>query len=544
MTVAALLAVVLTAGAAYAVEEVPIAADVPELEVVDSFVDGMADVSVNVSQVEPIDGFSADVPDVSSEVPDVAAMEDFVDDVADAAAAGSADTQAQDTQAQDVSAQDTAARTIGGFYIVNYDQTDGRVNVNLIFESDLPAASQQADTVIYHFRDDGTVIIYDRGQILSGTYTYDDSQLTISQDGVDHVYSYEFVEGRLILHEGEESSALYPFILENGVELGDYSTIEIDEATVTITDEYVDAFINSLLEGQTSTEVITEGVTENGDIITISFSGVLEGETEPFEGGAGENYTLQLGTGTLIDNYEEQLTGRTIGETVDVTVTFPEDYEGPEALKGRTATFTTTIHSKTRVNAPALTDEWVQQYTSQYFAEQLDTVDQFREYCRTYLQDNAMHAAIFRVLANEMEDVEYRNTAMANLLLNYASINLTSTAQGYGVDAQTLAQSMGYSSAENYIQYEASSNIISALIIDRVLLDQQIIYDQNDLLTKLAEDVHMSYGSTMTVDDYISQSGTVGMWAYTNLQYKYGLATAALEDRVVLVPHTEAEAAN
>lgn len=491
MTVAALLTLIMAAGAVYAAD---VTADVPESDAISDFVD------------------------------------DVVEDIADAA--------------EEQPAETAETKQISGFYIVNYAQTEGNVNVNLIFESDLPAVSEQADTVIYDFHEDGTVTAYDHGRITEGTYSSDDTKLKISRDGGDYEYEYEFVDGLLILHEGEESYALYHFDLENGVELGDYSTIEIDEAAVTISDDYVNTFINTLLEGQTTTEVITEGVTAEGDIITISFQGVLEGESEPFEGGSGENYTLQLGSGTLIDTYEDQLTGQTIGQTVDVTVTFPEDYEGPEELKGKTATFTTTIHSKTVVNKPELTDEWVQQYTEAYFTEKLDSVEQFQAYCKNYLETNALHAAIFQALADAMEDVEYRNTTMAQLMLNYASINLTATAQSYGVDAQTLAQSMGYSSAENYIQYEASSNIISALIIDRVMLDQQIRYTYDELLAKLAEDVHMSYGSTMTVDDYITQSGAVGMWAYTNLQYKYGLAMAALEDRVVLVPHEEPAAEN
>jgi len=473
--------------------------------------------------------YASEEASIDADVPAADEISDFVEDVADDAAAGAS----EDPDA----GADPAAVTDGqikGFYIVNYAQTEGNVNVNLIFESDLPAVSQQADTMIYDFHDDGTVTVYDHGSITEGTFSVDDTQLKLSGDGSDHAYDYEFVDGLLILHEGEESSALYHFDLENGVELGDYSSIEIDQASVTVTDAYLDAFIKSLLEKQTTTEVITDGVTQDGDIITISFQGVLEGETEPFEGGSGENYTLQLGTGTLIDTYEEQLTGQPVGQTVDVTVTFPEDYEGREELKGKTASFSTTIHSKTVIHAPELTDEWVQQYTAEYFAEQMNTVEQFREYCKTYLEKNALHAAIFQVLADKMEDVEYRNNAMARLMLNYASMNLSATAQSYGTDADTLAQSMGYSSAENYIQYEASSNIISALIIDRVMLEQQIRYDHEDLLAALAEDVRTSYGSTMTVDDYITQSGAVGMWAYTNLQYKYGLVTAALEDRVVM----------
>jgi len=425
---------------------------------------------------------------------------------------------------------------IRGFYFENYAQTDGSVNLNLIFESDLLAVSERAEACIYNFHDDGTVLIYDRGQLREDTFAVEDSLLTISGEGTKQECSWEVVDGLLILHEGEESSVLYPFELNNDIQLGDYSVIEIDEASVAISDEYVDSFIDNLLQGQTTTRTETEGTTQEGDIITISFSGILEGETEPFEGGTGENYTFQLGSGALIDNYEEQLTGQKIGESVDVTVTFPEDYEGPEELKGKTATFATTIHSKTIVETPELSDAWVREYTKEYFPEQMDTKDEFREYCREYLQKNVLHAAIFQTLSNQMGDVEYRNAVLAQMMMNYASANLQETAAAYGIDAQTLAEQLGYSSAENYVQYEASSNIMSALIVDRVMLDLQIRYSQEELMEQLSQDVRMSYGSAMTAEDYMEKSGAVGMWAYTNLQYKYGLVTAALEERAVLVP--------
>ena len=435
---------------------------------------------------------------------------------------------------------------IAGYYFVNYGQTEGSVNLDLIFVSDLTAVSEQADTVIYNFRDDGTVVIYDRGTRTEGTWSDDGSVLTVSAEE-EHSYTYEFLDSLLIFREGDESCVLYDFSLDTGVELDDYSVLEIDKASVEITEEYLDQFLSEFLQGQATTEVVTEGVTETGDIVTISFVGVLEGETEPFEGGSGEGYTLTLGSGALIDTYEDQLTGQEIGSTVDVVVTFPEDYQGSENLKGKTAIFTTTIESKTVVTVPELTDEWAHEYSLKYLPEELETADAFREYCRKYLSDNALHSAIFQALAEKLQNVEYPNSTLAQLLMNYSSLYLSDIADYYGMDMETAAQQMGYSSAEAYVQYEASSNIMCALLIDKVMQDLDIIYTDTEFQAQLAENLKETYGDTMTAEEYMEQSGVVGVWAYTNLQYKYNLVTKALEDRVVLTEEsaetTEEEAA-
>ena len=143
---------------------------------------------------------------------------------------------------------------------------------------------------------------------------------------------------------------------------------------------------------------------------------------------------------------------------------------------------------------------------------------------------------IFTGTVEEVEGVEQLTNLQWGSGITAAFKNTKETAAAYGIDAQTLAEQLGYSSAENYVQYEASSNIMSALIVDRVMLDLQIRYSQEELMEQLSQDVRMSYGSAMTAEDYMEKSGAVGMWAYTNLQYKYGLVTAALEERAVLVP--------
>ena len=427
------------------------------------------------------------------------------------------------------------AQEILGFYILNYAQNEAQVNLNIISESDLTAVSEQADTTIYQFCEDGSAVVYDRGEVRSGTYEYGDGILTISINNETAAYDYEFIDGLLIIRSGEESSILYGFSLEdmNYISIEDYSAIELDQEYVTVSDETVESYIRSILRGQTVSEEVTEGITQTGDIISIAFEGILEGETEPFEGGSADSLTLQLGSGALIADYEEQLTGKEIGSTLDVVITFPEDYSGNADLIGKTATFTTTILSKTVVTTPELTDEWVKTFTREYLPEELSTVEEFRTYCRGFQEKNVLHAAIFNALTERAEVTGY-NGDIAQMLLNYAAANLSSTAGYYGYDVASYVSQMGYESTDAYLQAEASSYITSSMIVNKVLVDQGIHYTQEELEHALAEYVRSGFGDKMTVEEYKQQVGDIGIWAYTNMVFKYDLAMKALEDRVTI----------
>ena len=427
------------------------------------------------------------------------------------------------------------AQEILGFYILNYAQNEAQVNLNIISESDLTAVSEQADTTIYQFCEDGSAVVYDRGEVRGGTYEYGDGILTISINNETAAYDYEFIDGLLIIRSGEESSILYGFSLEdmNYISIEDYSAIELDQEYVTVSDETVESYIRSILRGQTVSEEVTEGTTQTGDIISIAFEGILEGETEPFEGGSADSLTLQLGSGALIADYEEQLTGKEIGSTLDVVITFPEDYSGNADLIGKTATFTTTILSKTVMTTPELTDEWVKTFTGEYLPEELSTVEEFRTYCRGFQEKNVLHAAIFNALTERTEVTGY-NGDIAQMLLNYAAANLSSTAGYYGYDVASYVSQMGYESTDAYLQAEASSYITSSMIVNKVLVDQGIHYTQEELEHALTEYVRSGFGNKMTVEEYKQQVGNIGIWAYTNMVFKYDLAMNALEDRVTI----------
>ena len=441
-----------------------------------------------------------------------------------------------------------AAEEIGGYYIVNYAQASDQVNLTIIAEPDLVATAQEAGTQIVNFKEDGTVLVYANGAVQEGTYTAADGKLSISVGEQSVELNYEFIDGLLIARDDDTSAVLYDFSIDemSHISIDDYSALEISEDAVAVSDEDVESYISSVLEGQTTYEQVTEGTVENGDIVTISYQGILEGEEEPFEGGSSDGITVQLGSGALIDNFEEQLEGKEIGSTVDVTVTFPEDYSGSADLAGKTAVFSTTIQYKTNVTTPELTDEWVKEFSASYLSEELNTVEEFRDFSRSYLEEYVLHTAILNALAAKTSISGY-NATTAQMMINYSANSLAYYASSYGYDEETYASMAGYDSAAAYEQAEALSYINIEMIVNKVMVDLGMTYTLEEYNKALEDYLKMSgYSSLYTVDEYKTQAGTAGMWMFKNLEFKYNLAMSALEDRVVLTEavDTEAEAEN
>lgn len=147
------------------------------------------------------------------------------------------------------------------------------------------------------------------------------------------------------------------------VELGEYKGIEVTVGSTEVTDDEVTAEINATLEGDTQDVEVTDRAVEDGDVVNIDYVGTVDGEE--FDGGSAEAYDLTIGSGSFIDDFEEQLIGSNIGDTVEVNVTFPDEYSNNEDLAGKDAVFTVTINSITEEVVPELTDEWVTEYTAE-----------------------------------------------------------------------------------------------------------------------------------------------------------------------------------
>ena len=152
---------------------------------------------------------------------------------------------------------------------------------------------------------------------------------SISNDGVEFVFSL----------------VLYP-----EVKLGKYTKLGIKKEAVEATEEEIDKTIDEM-RNRYAENVTKDGKIENGDIAIIDFEGSKDGV--PFEGGKGENYSLEIGSNTFIPGFEEQLIGMKAGEEKEINVTFPDDYHAEE-LKGQPAVFKVKVNEVKEVVIPEI----------------------------------------------------------------------------------------------------------------------------------------------------------------------------------------------
>lgn len=139
------------------------------------------------------------------------------------------------------------------------------------------------------------------------------------------------------------------------VTLGEYKGLEVEEQSTEVTEEDVQNELTQMQERQAELVVKEDAAVENGDTVVMDFEGFVDGEA--FEGGQADNYTLEIGSGSFIPGFEEQLVGKKAGEETDVEVTFPEEYHA-EDLAGKEATFKVKIHEVKGKELPELDDEF------------------------------------------------------------------------------------------------------------------------------------------------------------------------------------------
>ncbi len=153
------------------------------------------------------------------------------------------------------------------------------------------------------------------------------------------------------------------------VKLGAYKGLEIGKKAVKVTKKDLEEALEGTLKENASL-VLKEGEAAMGDIVVMDFAGKINGEL--FEGGSAQNHELELGSHQFIPGFEEQLVGHKAGETVNVNVTFPENYT--EELKGKPAVFECKIHEVKEKKLPELNDEFVKELK----VEGIETVEAFR----------------------------------------------------------------------------------------------------------------------------------------------------------------------
>ena len=268
--------------------------------------------------------------------------------------------------------------------------------------------------------------------------------------------------------KGQDWTLTAEVVTKPEVKLGAYKDLEVSvEASKEVTDEEVDAKLES--ERKNLSElVVKEGAAENGDTVVIDFVGSVDGVE--FDGGKGENHSLELGSGQFIPGFEDQLVGAKAGDEVEVKVTFPEDYQAAD-LAGKAAVFVTKVNEVKAKEVPALDDELAKDLD-----DEVDTLDELKAKYRKELEaakeiafDDAVEGAALDLAVENAEIVELP-AEMVEDEVHRAMNEFMGNMQRQGISPEMYFQITGTTQEDLHKQYEADADkrVKTNLVIEAV----------------------------------------------------------------------------
>ena len=193
--------------------------------------------------------------------------------------------------------------------------------------------------------------------------------IALERSGIDPVDAPE-IDVEKISDDGDTFVYTATVTVKPEVELGEYKGLEIEKVSYETKDEDVDAEIEKAQQQNARIITVEDREVKNGDLTVIDFEGFVDGTA--FEGGKGTDYSLEIGSGTFIPGFEEQIVGAKLNEEIDVNVTFPEEYHAEE-LKGKPALFKVTVKEIKEKQLPELNDDFVKDVS------EFDTLDEYKK---------------------------------------------------------------------------------------------------------------------------------------------------------------------
>jgi trigger factor len=270
------------------------------------------------------------------------------------------------------------------------------------------------------------------------------------------------------------------------VELGDYKGLEVEKVQYPVTDEDIQNELKSMQQKNARIETKEDdGTVENTNVAVIDFTGFVDGT--PFEGGEGTDYSLEIGSGTFIDNFEEQLIGLKKGETKDVEVTFPEEY-GKEELNGKKATFNVTIKEIKIKELPAIDDEFAKEVS------EFDTLEELRNDLKAKFQENNSareksefeDAVISTVSDNAKVDIP---EVMVKNEVDQMIKELETRLSYQGLDLKSYYEFTNSSEEKvrDYMKETAEKRVKTKLVLEEIVKVEKVEVTEEELLNKATE---------------------------------------------------------
>ena len=296
------------------------------------------------------------------------------------------------------------------------------------------------------------------------------------------------------MEKGQDWTISAEVVTKPEVKLGAYKNLEV---SVDLSKEVTDEDVNARIERERNNLaelVLKDGAAAEGDTVVIDFVGSIDGVE--FDGGKGDNFSLGLGSGQFIPGFEEQLVGHKAGESVDVLVTFPEDYQATD-LAGKEAKFVTTIHEVKEKEVPALDDELAKDID-----EEVETLDELKEKYRKELAEgkeaaykDAVESAAIDLAVENAEIVELPEEMVHEEV--HRSVNeFLGNMQRQGISPDMYFQITGTTQEDLHKQHEADAEARTKtnLVIEAIAKAEGFEASAEEIeaeITSLATDYNM-----------------------------------------------------
>ncbi len=314
------------------------------------------------------------------------------------------------------------------------------------------------------------------------------------------------------------------------VKLGDYKNIKIEKKEYKVTAKDVDKAIKDMAEKNARIVAGDENsVLENGYTAVIDFEGFIDGKA--FEGGKGENYSLELGSNTFIPGFEEQLIGLKKGEETEVNVSFPENYFSKE-LAGKPAVFKVKVNDIKVKELPAIDDEFAKDVS------EFDTLKELKADTKKKLEEENAQRAKFEMEEEAIKAVVDATEVNIPVVMIENEINdytkeMESRLRYQGMNLETYLQLMGQSISDFKEQYKerAEQNVKTKLTLEAVFKAENIEITDKEIEEKL-KGIAERYGSTGANVEELIKNPTDDLKEYVKEELKYDLAVKFIMDNL------------
>ena len=275
------------------------------------------------------------------------------------------------------------------------------------------------------------------------------------------------------------------------VKVGDYKGLEAKKVEYNVTDDEIENQLKGLQEKNARIEEKLDGTVAMGDIAIIDFKGFIEGVV--FEGGEGTDFELEIGSGSFIDTFEQQLIGLKAGEAKEVVVSFPEQY-GREDLNGKQATFNVTIKSMKEKELPAIDDEFAKEVSEFETLEELrnDIKVALEKSCKDREKKELEESVIESLCSNVVMDIpDIMIKRETDIMLK----DLESKLKYQGLDLEAYYQYTNNTEEKvrEFMKEAAEKRVKTDLLITEIAKIEKIEATEEELLEK-AKEVAKQYG--------------------------------------------------